>query len=148
MYNVNVNVNDNVNVNEKEKEKENPSLSFPPFLNPNISKPDDPPEKNYAAIFEKVKAKWKEVIGQETKGSLLTVPPPKREKFINTLANYSLEEILNAIGNYHTARSRPEKFDIGGRTYGNLYGFLENGVSQFYEDEVTIANFRRKKIDR
>jgi hypothetical protein len=95
-------------------------------------------------IFEEVKAKWKEVIGQETRGNLFTIPPPKREKFINTLADYSLEDIFNAIGNYQRTRSNPDKYDIGGRVYGNLLGFLENGVSQFFEDDITIANFRRK----
>jgi hypothetical protein len=128
--------------------EENPPLSLSPFPNPNLSETADLPEKNYAVIFEKIKERWKEVIGQDTRGNLFTVPPMKREKFINTLANYTLDEIFNAIGNYRTVRNSPEKFDIGGRTYGNLYGFLENGVSQFFQDEVTLENFRRKKGDR
>jgi hypothetical protein len=139
--------------NEFEKEREESlsgdfSVDDESNQHPDISETAGLPEKNYAVIFEKVKAKWKEVIGQETRDTLLTVPLPKREKFINTLANYSLEEIFNAIGNYHTARSHPEKYDIGGRTYGTLYGFLESGVSQFFQDEIAVKNFRRKKSDK
>jgi hypothetical protein len=145
----NVNVNDNDNLNENVNEKENgnspPPFSFSPFLNPSLSKTTDPPEKNYAMIFEEVKARWKEIIGQETKETLFQVSITKRERFINTLANYSLEDIFNAIGNYHIARSDPEEFDIGGRVYGNLIGFLENGVSQFFTDKVAEGNFRRRK---
>jgi hypothetical protein len=142
------NVNENVNVNKNEKENGNgnpPFLSFPPSSDQNISEPPGLPDKNYAAVFEKVKAKWKDITGQETRDSLLTVSPVKRERFIRTLANYSLEEIFNAIGNYRYVKAHPDKFDIGGRTYGNLYGFLENGVNQFFQDEIAEGNFRRKK---
>jgi hypothetical protein len=145
MYNVNDNVNVNVNVNENEKENDNGPLSLSPFVK--IPETPDLPQKNYAMIFEEVKSKWKEVTGQDTRELLFNVPPPKREKFINTLALYSLDDIFNAIGNYHLARSRPEDFDIGGRIYGNLIGFLENGVSQFFDDDVADANFRRRKND-
>jgi hypothetical protein len=147
--NININLNDNLNINLNENENEkgngNPLPSFPPFLNPSLSKTTDPPEKNYAMIFEEVKARWKEIIGQETKESLFQVPTAKRERFINTLEIYELKDIFNAIGNYNIARSDPEEFDIGGRVYGNLIGFLENGVSQFYTDGVAEGNFRRRK---
>jgi hypothetical protein len=126
---------------KKEKER---SLSPPPFLNPNFSNATGPPEKNYAMIFEEVKAKWKEVVGQETRETLFTVSPAKRERFVNTLAIYSLEDIFNAIGNYQIMRNDPDEFDIGGRTYGNLIGFLENGVSQFFYDQSADSNFRRR----
>jgi hypothetical protein len=146
--NININVNDNINVNKNKKENGNgnpPPFSFPPFLNQSFSEPPCLPDKNYAAVFEKVKAKWKEITGQETRESLLTVSPVKREKFIHTLADYSLDDIFNAIGNYHLARSHPEKFDIGGRTYGSLIGFLENGVRQFFTDDIVNFNFRKEK---
>jgi hypothetical protein len=136
MYNVNVNENENVN----EKEKEN-GLSLSPF----IKIPESPGEKNYVMIFEEVKAKWKEITGQETKETLFQISSTKREKFINTLAIYSLDDIFNAIGNYHLARDHPEDFDIGGRIYGSLTGFLENGVSQFFEDGTAEKNFRRRE---
>jgi hypothetical protein len=132
---------------DQKREKEDPP-SFPSFLKSNASKPTEPPKKNYAMIFEEIKAKWKVVIGQETKETLFQISPAKRERFVNALAIYSLEDIFNAIGNYHIARSNPEKFDIGGRIYGNLIGFLENGVSQFYEDDAAKNNFRKKKHDR
>jgi hypothetical protein len=141
--NDNGNVNGNVNGNENG----NGPPSFPPFLNPNFSNTTGPPEKNYAMIFEEVKAKWKAVVGQETKENLFQVSPTKLERFINTLAIYSLEDIFNAIGNYNIARNDPEEFDIGGRIYGNLVGFLENGVSQFFEDGTAESNFRRPKHD-
>jgi hypothetical protein len=127
---------------KKEKER---APSLPPFLNPNFSNATGPPEKNYAMIFEEVKAKWKEVVGQETRETLFTVSPAKRERFVNALAIYSVEDIFNAIGNYQIMRNDPEEFDIGGRTYGNLIGFLENGVSQFFEDGAAETNFRRRR---
>jgi hypothetical protein len=128
---------------KKEKESEDPSPSFPPF----VKIPETPalPQKNYAMVFEEVKAKWKEITGQETKETLFQVSSAKREKFINTLAIYSLDDIFNAIGNYQRSRDHPENFDIGGRIYGSLIGFLENGVIQFYKDEIAEANFRRRK---
>jgi hypothetical protein len=129
-------------------QKTKDTFSFSPFLNQNTFGVADPPEKNYSDIFEQVKARWKEVIGQETRENLFTVSPPKREKFINTLKNYSLEEIFNAIGNYQYARDHPDKFNIGGRVYGSLYGFLENGVCQFFLDNVTKDNFRKAKNDK
>jgi hypothetical protein len=156
--NVNENGNVNGNLNENDKEKENEAGSYfsesgfqddpgisPDAEPPSGSKPVDSPEKNYALIFEQVKSKWKEVTGQETRETLFTVSPPKRERFINALGIYSLEDIFNAIGNYHIARSDPETFDVGGRIYGNLIGFLENGVSQFFKDEAVEFNFRRQK---
>jgi hypothetical protein len=134
-------------IKQKEKERESNSdpPSFPPFLNPNFSNIAEPPEKNYVQIFEEVKSKWKEVVGQETKETLFQVSPTKRERFVNALAIYSVDDIFNAIGNYKIMRNDPEEFDIGGRTYGNLIGFLENGVSQFFHDETAEANFRRRK---
>jgi hypothetical protein len=132
---------------DQKREGEDPP-SFPPLLKSNASKLTGLPEKNYAMIFEEVKAKWKAVVGQETKETLFQVSPAKRERFVNTLAIYSLDDIFNAIGNYHIARSNPEKFDIGGRIYGNLIGFLENGVSQFYLDGPAKNNFRKKKRDK
>jgi hypothetical protein len=96
-------------------------------------------------IFEEIKSKWKEATGQDTRETLFQVPTAKRERFINTLAVYSLDDIFNAIGNYSFSRSNPEEFDIGGRVYGNLVGFLENGVSQFYHDAAVNGNFRRQK---
>jgi hypothetical protein len=125
-----------------------PPISLPPFQNKNFPGTIDPPEKNYSAIFESVKIKWKEIIGQETKETLFTVPPPKREKFINTLKDYSLEDICTAIGNYCYARKHPDEFDVGSRVYGSLFGFLENGVCQFYKDEIVTANFRKRKNAR
>jgi hypothetical protein len=150
--NGNGNVNDNGNGKENEAGsyfsesgfQDDPGLS-PGEEPPSGSKPADAPEKNYALIFEQVKSKWKEVTGQETRETLFTVSPPKRERFINALGIYSLEDIFNAIGNYHVARSDPETFDVGGRIYGNLIGFLENGVSQFFKDEAVEFNFRRQK---
>jgi hypothetical protein len=145
MYNVNV--NENVNENENENENERTPLSLSHFVKIPESDADPPdlPPKNYSMIFEEVKSKWKEITGQETREFLLTVAPAKREKFINTLALYSIEDIENAIRNYWYARGHPEEYEIGSRIYGNLFGFLENGVSQFYEDDVAGANFRRKK---
>jgi hypothetical protein len=156
--NGNGNVNGNGNGNENVNVNGEPSPSFPPFSRTTALKPayqaeptdpdtTGPPQKNYAAIFEEVKSKWEEVIGQKTRETLLTVSPTRRERFINTLELYSLEDIFNAIGNYKIARSDPEQFDIKGRVYGTLIGFLENGVSQFYEDDVASANFRRQKHD-
>jgi hypothetical protein len=142
----NDNVNDNANENENEKEKGEFPLSFPPLIKP-AGQETLSPEKNYAAVFEKVKSRWKEVIGQETRETLFTVSSAKRERFINTLAIYSLDDIFNAIGNYNLARSDPDEFEIGGRVYGNLIGFLENGVSQFFTDGVAESNFRRRKND-
>jgi hypothetical protein len=86
-------------------------------------------------------------MGQKTKETLFQVSSVERDRFINTLAIYGLDEIFNAIGNYHIARSNPEKFDIGGRVYGSLIGFLEKGVRQFYEDKTAKSNFRRQKND-
>jgi hypothetical protein len=154
--------NENDNVNEKEKEKENGDeneeapFSFPPFsetkavnqarqTEPSEPRETGPPKKDAAAVFEEVKSRWKEVTGQETKETLLTVAPAKRERFVNALAIYSLDDIYNAIANYWYAKTHPDKFDIGGRVYGNLFGFLENGVSQFYLDPPVEANFRRQK---
>jgi hypothetical protein len=148
--NGNVNENENGNGNEKEKENGNGALFLSPFVKipESGSDPPDLPPKDYSRIFEEVKSKWKEVTGQETRELLMTIPPAKREKFINTLAFYSPEEIVNAMNNYRFARDRPEEYDIGVRIYGNLFGFLENGVSQFFDDDVAIANFRRQKNDR
>jgi hypothetical protein len=136
-------------VKEKEEErregKEGNSLS-PPLKNlPEVFEPPDLPPKNYSQIFEEVKARWKEVTGQETREFLLTIPPAKREKFINTLANYRMDEIVNAMRNYWYVRGHPEDYDIGVRIYGTLYGFLENGVSQFVDDDIASSNFRRQK---
>jgi hypothetical protein len=96
-------------------------------------------------IFEQIKSRWKEVIGQETRETLLTVSYLKREKITGAMQNYSLDDIFNAIANYKTARDNPEEFEIGSRIYGDLYGFLENGVGKFFTDGVVEANFRKKK---
>jgi hypothetical protein len=80
-----------------------------------------------------------------TRETLFTVPPSKRERFINTLVNYSLDDIFNAIENYKITKETPEIWDIGGRIYGNLFGFLENGVNQFFDDKIVRVNFLREK---
>jgi hypothetical protein len=154
MYNENE--NDNDNANEKEKENgESPPSSFSPFSETAAinqarqagqadPRETGPPEKNYAKVFEAAKARWQEVTGQETKETLFTVSPAKRERFVNALAVYSLEDIFNAIENYWHTKNHPEQYDINNRIYGNLVGFLENGVSQFYSDDMVKANFRRQ----
>jgi hypothetical protein len=128
-------------IRERERERKPESPPFQPFVK--IS--GETTEKDFAMIFEEVKSKWKEAIGQETKETLFTVSPVKRERFINTLAAYSLADIFNAIGNYRIVRNDPERYDPGGRIYGNLIGFLENGVSQFFKDEAVEFNFKRRK---
>jgi hypothetical protein len=132
---------------EKEREEEPlPSFSKSGELNP---KKDSPPSSgDPAMIFEKVKARWKEVTGQETRETLLQISYARRERFINTLVNYEIGEIFNAITNYHFTKGNPDDYDIGSRVYGNLYGFLENGVSQFFTDDVVNANFRRDNVRR
>jgi hypothetical protein len=140
------NGNGNGNVNENEKENGNPPASFQDFLKPSLSNATGPPEKDYVMIFEAVKSRWKEITGQETRETLLTISPARRERFINTLAIYSLEnDIFNAIANYWYTKNHPELYDIKGRVYGNLMGFLENGVSQFYKDGPVKANFERQE---
>jgi hypothetical protein len=118
------------------------------LLNSGLADESGVPEKDFAQIFESVKAKWKEAVGQTTKETLFSVPPAKRERFINTLALYRLEDIFNAVGNYQAVRNNPAEYDAKGRIYGSLVGFLESGVGQFYEDEAVEANFRRENNDR
>jgi hypothetical protein len=136
--------NGNGNVNENEKGNGNSPASFQDFLKPSLSGATGPPEKDYVMVFEEVKSRWKEGTGQETRETLFAISPAKRERFINTLAMYSLEDIANAITNYWYAKTHPDEYDIKGRVYGTLAGFLENGVSQFYLDDTVKANFGRQ----
>ncbi|MDR1251710.1 MAG: helix-turn-helix domain-containing protein [Treponema sp.] len=146
----------NINIQKnKEKEQEPFSESFNlgkpkedpfPAPSPFIKIPETPvlPQKNYSAIFEEVKLKWKEITGQDTRETLFQVSSVNREKFINTLAIYELKDIFNAMENYWYTKTNPDKYDIGGRTYGDLIRFLGNGVSQFFDDNVVKANFLKK----
>jgi hypothetical protein len=161
--NVNDNVNINVNENEKEKENENEDFSFSGFSedfqidpapnpesNPAPAPDPHPPDRNAktkedaTAVFQKARSLWNErEIPPECRDLII---PHSEYECLRAFQNYSWDDIENAIMNYDWHFKH--RFDADWKPppgYKSLFGFLKNGVPQYYKDEAFKKLFQEKK---
>ena len=72
--------------------------------------------------------------------------PPSKYGCLRTFQNYRYEEIKNAIRNYdwHVKGRCGQGFKPP-PPYGSLYGFLENGVARYFDDDAIDDQFKEVK---
>jgi hypothetical protein len=95
-------------------------------------------------LFQTAKDFWNSLALKPECRDLLI--PPSKYGCLRTFQTYSLAEIKNAIQNYdwHVKGRCGDGFKPP-PPYGSLFGFLENGVARYFDDDAIDAQFKEAK---
>lgn len=106
-----------------------------------------PPEerkKSKSSILDEVLGYWSSKPGLKEARKLTVNLGEKAAPLLQSISVYTLDEIKQAIDNYHTIQNNPDKYKPIA-TYGDVFGFINTGIDKYWGELKSLDYMKIEK---